>query len=207
MSSSTSTVRIDQKVEGSSHGLKPFVMILLGLAVLSFIGAFIQNLPVGEKETFTFDPDGNTEPREFTVDEAHSVYTVAVTQSPSGLPDNRGWSDISVLITGRNDETVLSFGSDFWRASGYDEGHWSETKNRYEMNTVFPVKGTYRLDIESVSEPKGYEQPVTVELRQQRGSTIPLIVLGVVSLLGGIGLGIYDNRKAVGEALRNIELE
>jgi hypothetical protein len=207
MSSPTSTIRIDRQVEGSTHGLKPYVMILLGLAVLSFIGAFIQGMSVGEEKSFTFHPDGDPEPREFTVEEPNTVHTITVSQSPAGLPDNRGWSDVSVRVTGRNDETVLSFGSDFWRASGYDEGHWSETKSRYEMNTVFPVPGTYRLGIENVSEPAGYERPVTVQLREQRGSTIPLLVLGVIALLGGIGLGVYDNRQAVTEALQGAAID
>lgn len=207
MPHSTSTIQIHRDIEGPAHGLKPFVMILLGLAVLCFLAAFYQKRAIGEKQTFRFDPAATAESQTFTVTDPHTIYTVSVYQSTAGLATNRDWSDVSIRIEGRKGDKVLAFGSDFWKASGYDDGPWSENKNRYEMNTVFPVAGTYTLHVEHNSNPPNYHRPIGVELQRQRGSTIPLMVLGVIALLGGIVLGLYDNRQAVGEALQNVEFD
>lgn len=193
--------RIHSNLEDPSSGLKPYAMLLIALSILCFIGAFIQNLRAGKTETFTFDPQLVDQVETLEVTGRNAVYVFDVSQNPNGLPDNSGWSDVSINVRTQNGETILSFGSDFWRASGYDDGPWSEKKSEYSMKVVFPVPATYQLSIESSSSPSNYNQPVKLKATPQRGSTLPFLLLGVPALLGGIALGYWANREAVNQIL------
>jgi hypothetical protein len=192
---------IDPEIESAGHGLTPYALILIGLSLLCFIGAFISNLGAGDKQTFRFSPESENQVEHLKVTKPNSIFQVEVRQSPGILPDNSGWSDVSINIQTPKGEPLIAFGSDFWRASGYDEGRWSETKSKYTMKVTFPLIGTYPVSIESSSSPPNYNQPVTVEFEPRRGSTIPMLLLGVPALLIGIGLGYYSNQNAVKEKL------
>jgi hypothetical protein len=195
--------QIDPEVESSGRGLTPYALILIGFSILCILGAYLQNLGEGSAQSFSFDPADEDQVKSLEVTEPNTVFLVEVSQSTSGLPDNKGWSDISVNVQSPDGSTLIAFGSDFWRASGYDEGHWSEQKNRYSMKVTFPIPGSYPVSIESASSPPDYDRPVSVKFEPRRGSTIPLLILGIPSLLAGIGLGYYANRQAVNEALAN----
>ncbi len=171
--------------------------------MLCFLGAYQQSTSAGSPQSFTFDPSIENQVKQLKVTEPNTVFLVKVSQSPNGLPNNHGWSDISVNIESPDGTNLISFGNDFWRASGYDEGAWSEQKNSYNMKVTFPIVSTYPVRIESASSPPSYGQPVTVKFVPRRGSTIPLLVLGIPALLTGIGLGYYANRNAVNTAIAN----
>jgi len=191
----------ERQIEHSSYGLTPYALVLLALSVICFIGAAIQNGENGTAETFKFSPEQSDQEETLRVKEANSIYAVTVRQSPSQLPNNKGWSDVAVVVRSNTGEQVLSFGGDFWRASGYSDGHWSETKSSYTMKTTFPVKGDYKVSIESSSSQPSYNQPVTVRFEPRNGSTLPLLLLGVPALIIGVFLGYWSNHRAVNEKL------
>lgn len=187
-------------IEHSTYGVMPYALILIALSLICFIGAFIQNTKAGKTQTFTFTPEEPGQVQTLKVDKPDTVYAVTVRQSPSGLAENRGWSDVSIIIrSGKGDkgDQLLSFGGDFWRASGYDEGPWSETKNSYTMKATFPHKGEYPVSIESSSSEGSYNQPVRVTFEPRKGSTLPLLILGIPALLAGVIMGYIANRHAV----------
>jgi len=201
----------DADIEHSKYGWTPYALILIGLSVLCFVGAFIQNAKAGQSQTFTFEPENPEQVATLEVKKPDTVYAVTVSQSPSGLANNQGWSDVSIIVRSQKGDQLLSFGGDFWRASGYDEGRWSETKSSYTMKATFPLKGEYPVSIESSSSTGSYNKPVTVIFEPRRGSTLPLLILGIPALIIGVIMGYISNRHIVSDKLsewsENIEFE
>lgn len=191
----------ESEIEHSSYGLTPYALILIALSLLCFIGTSIQGAKAGKAQTFTFTPGNPEQVETLEVEQPRTIYAVTVSQSPSGLSNNKGWSDVAIIVRSEKGEQLLSFGGDFWRASGYDEGAWSETKSSYTMKATFPLKGSYEVSIESSSSEDSYKQPVKVAFEPRRGSTLPLLILGIPALLIGVGMGYYSNRHAVSEKL------
>lgn len=200
-SNSTYSRSSDPDIEHSTYGWTPYALILIALSVLCFIGASIQNGKGGKSQSFTFEPGNPEQVATLKVDQSDAVYAVTVRQSPSGLANNKDWSDVSIIVRSPKGDQLLSFGGDFWRASGYDEGRWSETKNSYTMKAAFPLKGEYPVSIESASSTGSYNQPVYVSFEPRRGSTLPLLILGIPALLVGVLLGYISNRHVVNEKL------
>ncbi|MBC2603372.1 hypothetical protein [Puniceicoccus vermicola] len=194
---------IDPDIESSSRGLTPYSMVLIGFSMLCFLGAFYMSLGAGAVQSFTFNPGEEKQIEQLNVKEPNTVFLVDVSQSTSGLTNNKGWSDVSVNVGSPEGSNLMAFGSDFWRASGYDDGPWSEKKNSFDMKVTFPIVGKYPVSIESASSPPNYNKPVLVRFEPKRGSTIPFFVFGVVALLVGIVMGYYANREAVNTAIAN----
>lgn len=188
-------------IKHSTYGWTPYALILIALSVLCFIGASIQNAQSGKEQSFTFEPETAEQAATLEVKQPNTVYAVTVYQSTSSLAVNKGWSDVSVIVRSKKGEKLLSFGGDFWRASGYDGGHWSETKNRYTMKVAFPHHGDYEVSIESSSSSGSYDKPVNISFEPRRGSTIPLLLLGIPALIAGVIMGYVSNRHVVNEKL------
>ena len=191
------------EIQNSTYGWTPYALILIALSILCFIGAFIQNGNAGKVQSFTFNPGEAEEVSILEVERPNTIYAISVYQSTSGLKVNQDWSDVSVTVRSEKDDRLMSFGSDFWRASGYDDGAWSETKNRYTTKATFPLKGQYKVSIESNSSKTSYNQPVSVTFQPRRGSTIPLLVLGIPALIAGVLMGYLSNRHLVKEKLED----
>ena len=200
-SNSTYSRSSDADIEHSTYGWTPYALILIALSVLCFIGASIQNGKAGKSQSFTFEPENPDQVSTLKIDRADVVYAVTVRQSPSGLANNKGWSDVAIIVRSPKGDQLLSFGGDFWRASGYDEGRWSETKNSYTMKATFPLKGDYAVTTESSSSTGAYNQPVYVSFEPRRGRTLPLLILGIPALIIGVIMGYLSNRHVVSEKL------
>ena len=48
-------------------------------------------------------------------------------------------------------QSLFSFGEELWHETGYDEGHWREQNNAFNMDITFPNPGTYYIRFSSES--------------------------------------------------------
>lgn len=197
------TNRYRSRASSNSEDRNPtaYAMVLLVFALCCFGAALYFNFRAGDIRQFEFNVGNRDEERTLSVDRVNTVYLVEVRQPTNGLADNTDWSAVAVEVTSPDGETLMSFGGEFWRASGYDEGPWSEQKSDYTMRVVFPLAGEYRVGIESESNRETYFNPVTVRFIPKQGSSVPFVVLGVLGLIGGVGIGFIGNRDQVNRAL------
>ena len=191
----------ESEIEHSSYGMTPYALILIALSVICFVGASIQNAKAGKGQAFTFAPNAAEQVATLKVEKPNTIYAVTVSQSPTGLANNSGWSDVAIIVRSEKGGQLLSFGGNFWRASGYDEGPWSEKKGSYTMKATFPIKGDYIVSTESSSSHPSYKQQIKVNFEPRRGSSLPLLILGIPALLVGVCMGYISNRRAVSEKL------
>lgn len=112
-----------------------------------------------------------------------AVYEVSIA---SPLPVN-SWSFVEGEILDAQKEYLFSFGKELWHETGYDsDGAWRESDNSYSMKVTFPKPGQYYLNLKT--EGSHITDTVQVTISKKRGSTIPHIVFGIVTLLIGIML-------------------
>jgi hypothetical protein len=200
-SSSSYRSRASSRSQPEESNSAAYAMILLVFALCCFAAALYFNFRAGEVKSFEFTMANRDEVQTLAVEKPDTVYLVEVRQPTNGLAENQDWSAVAVEVLTPTDETLLSFGGEFWRASGYDEGYWSEQKSDYTMKVVFPVAGEYRVGIETESNRETYFNPVSVKFIPKRGSSLPFVVLGVAGLIAGVGIGYFGNRNQVNEAM------
>ena len=176
--------------------MKQMAILLAIFSLICLITAFVFNMPQGKVHHFEFKPsaDGNIQPQRFDVERDNQVYSVKFSQSVNRLRVNEDWSNVDITIETEEGQVITSFGGDFWRASGYDEGHWSETKNQNNMKITIRHKGTYFLDVDLSSNRSRFDAKLSVKLIPKRASSLPFTVLGTVALIIAIALGYFEQK-------------
>jgi hypothetical protein len=185
-------------VDGENKsGMKQEAIILAFFSLICLITAFVFNMRQGQVHTFKFklSTDGTTAPQRFEVERDNQVYLVKFSQSVRSLRENKDWVNADIAIETEDGQVITSFGGDFWRASGYDEGPWSETKNQNYMNTTIRHKGIYFLDVELSSNLSQLNAELSVQLIPKRASSLPFIALGVAALIIAIVIGYFEQKS------------
>jgi hypothetical protein len=182
---------------GNNFGIKQMPVILAVFSLICLTTAFVFNLQKGEVRTFTFkpSPDGTTQPQRFEVERDNQVYLVKYSRPVSRLQENKDWVNADITIETEDGKVITSFGGDFWRASGYDEGYWSETKSQNDIKVTIRHKGTYFLDVDLSSSRSRLDAELSVKLIPKRASALPFTVLGSFALIIAIGLGYYEQKS------------
>ncbi|MFT4927898.1 MAG: hypothetical protein ACI8WB_004012 [Phenylobacterium sp.] len=134
----------------------------------------------------------------FTVDEAKSSYQINVSQYPLQVG---AWNAVDIEVLDANKQYVFGFGDELWRETGYDEGHWDESKNDVEMRMHFEKAGQYYLSISAQSNMTlDDRQRYMITIEQQRGSDVALWLLKWAALVLGSFLLLYRFRDKLGES-------
>lgn len=114
-----------------------------------------------------------------------SVYEITVYQPISWDGE---WSHISGELLDEKKEYLIGFGDEFWKESGYDsEGHWSESKTKYDSKLTIPKKGIYYFKFVG-EKSKRVNSNIYVTIEQKRASALPSFAFGILSLIVGIFL-------------------
>ena len=191
--------------KAASSFLNTAAVLLLCFAVICFATAFFFNLSKPGIQSYTFKPSAPEKAETLVVPKDNTVYRVEVFQSIGNLAANRDWSAVSIEVTSEEGDSIVNFGGEFWNASGYDDGYWSETKNRYTMKVTFPIAGTYLINCEAESSVTNFNGEITVRFLPKRGSATPFFILGILTFLGGIAMGYFSNAAAVNSSLSKLE--
>ena len=123
--------------------------------------------------------------------ESYQVQIVA-----SGIP-NQGWSFVQGEVLNAQKQYLFSFGDELWHESGYDDGPWDEQHNSFDINVDFPQPGTYYLRLKFESKGSSHPSSVTVRIIRKRGSYIPHLWFGLITLIIGIILNEVKNRSII----------
>ncbi len=124
-----------------------------------------------------------------------------------------GWSYLEAELLDQDENYLFGFGDEMWAESGYDEGHWHEEDNDYDLYVTIPERGTYYLAFTGQVGTQGsaiatkvpdqvvWDFRVTVD--RKSASTLPFWMAGIFGLLCGIlmweiATGVL--RKAAAEA-------
>ena len=108
---------------------------------------------------------------------------------------------IEVNVLDKNKNYLFGFGDSMWHESGYDdEGRWEESKTKYSMDITFKDAGEYYFEVKSERN-DGQGNAILLNIVKERGSNVPFITLGVISLLAAllahyVGGTIKDNKKS-----------
>ena len=181
----------------NKSGMKQEAIILAFFSLICLTTAFVFNMRQGQVHSFKFKPslDGTTVPQRFEVERDNQVYLIKFSRPVGSLRENQDWANADITIKTEEGQVITSFGGDFWRASGYDEGYWSEKKNKNHMNTTIRHKGIYFLDVELSSSRSHFDAELSVQLIPKRASALPLTVLGVVALIIAIVIGYFEQKS------------
>ena len=107
----------------------------------------------------------------------------------------QSWSNVEGQVLDSNKKYLFSFGKELSLYSGYDsEGSWTERNDNYDINVTFPKPGTYYLQF--LTESDRYKTPyqLQVKVSKKRGSSIPHMWFGIITLIIGIILNEIRNR-------------
>ena len=179
-------------------------LVLIGFSILCFVTSWWFSFDQGKAIQFRTSFMGSPVGHPFKVPEDNSVYLATISQSSANLADNSGWSDIEIEIMDQEEETLFSFGGDIWRASGYDEGHWAENKNKFKMKFTIPLKGDYLIGVKAennAGRAHNFNAPISVNIQPKVASSLPLMITGIFAFIGGIIIGYINNKKAINETL------
>jgi hypothetical protein len=136
-----------------------------------------------------------------TVEGHHEVYEISIA---APLPAN-SWAFVEgeVLDAGKN--YLFSFGKELWHETGEDyEGVWVESDTHYVMKITLPELGQYYLNLKT--QGGYYPRTLDVVISKKRGSIIPHMVFGIVTILIGILLNEIQN-ETLSRTLRETTYE
>lgn len=102
------------------------------------------------------------------------------------------WVFIEGELLDAQQNYLMGFGSELWHETGYDDGPWDETDNNYNLNLTIPEAGEFYLNFKTQGEPR--PERIEVNIRRTRGSAIPHLIFGVVTLLAGLVMNEIANR-------------
>ena len=163
---------------------------IIMFGILSLFTALFFDASGGAASSFELSGAGEIGPIEVTED--NTVLQVLVRLPVRQIQDTYGYGDAPngwAVVTGEllsaNKDTLFSFSDELWAESGYDEGHWTEIKNNYDLKLTVPAKGTYYMymDIESKDLELG---TLGVRVDRMVGSTVPHFAAGFLGLLLGL---------------------
>ena len=134
----------------------------------------------------------------FTVDDPASTYQISVQQRSIAL---KVWNAVDIDVLDAEKNYLFSFGEEFWHESGYDDGHWDETKSQMVMKVHFEKAGVYFLAVSAESNAASeYGNGYYIAVKRSRGSSLAFKWLGIISLALGVLCLIYRYREMFTES-------
>jgi hypothetical protein len=125
------------------------------------------------------------------VKDNNTPYTIKV-RNPVAL---NKWSNIEVDVLDKDKKVLFSFGDGMWNERGRDaDGAWAESKKEFSIDVTFKKAGQYFLNIKSERN-DGAGSNITVIAIQKRGSKVPFMALGIISLLIAFAFYKYEEHK------------
>ncbi|CAN7668849.1 hypothetical protein ASC89_27510 [Devosia sp. Root413D1] len=112
----------------------------------------------------------------------------------ANLPVN-SWVFIEGELLDARQNYLMGFGSELWHETGYDDGPWDETDNNYNLNLTIPEAGEFYLNFKTQGELR--PERIEVNIRRTRGSNIPHLIFGIVTLLAGLVMNEIANRTVM----------
>ena len=166
------------------------VFIIFGL--LSLLTSWIYSMETEQIANTSFRPYGNSASAELgplNIRKINEVYRISIHANLA----SQSWSNIDGQVLNSNKQYLFSFGKELSSYSGRDaDGTWTELENDYSMNVTFPKPGTYYLTFSTESD----RQPSSVKIKvsKKRGSSLPHLWFGILTLIIGIVLNEVRNR-------------
>lgn len=174
-------------------------MALIAFAVLSFITALGFNITTGGGLAQTLPPEGGIL-GPIQVDKNRAVYQITVAQN---INRDGQWNHVEGAVLDVKKNHLFSFGEEFWKESGYDDGGaWTERKTDYTIKVTLQ-KGSYYLGFDAENVGPGASQ-IHVIAKPKSGSAVPFFTAGVIALI----LGVIVNEMAsgsIGKGLRKFD--
>ena len=103
----------------------------------------------------------------------------------------QAWSTIAGEVVDARDNTLFSFNEELWSESGIDsDGPWTEKKNTYNLSITFTRPGEYFIEFD-VESSLNQQQPISVQARRKRGSSIPYMVIGGLAIIIGLLISMF----------------
>ncbi len=122
-----------------------------------------------------------------TVAKDNQVLLIEVKQRLNGL----GWSYVNGEMLDAEQEFLFGFGYELWHETGYDEGHWDEQENNYDIKVTVPKKGTYFASFDTEQQPGvPIGGDINVKITPKLGSAVPHFAAGLLLLVFGLMLAI-----------------
>ena len=116
------------------------------------------------------------------------------------LPANT-WAFLEGEVLDAEKEYLFSFGKEIWHETGRDsDGAWQEADLDYTMKVTFPQPGVYYLKLKTNGSHDVTSIGVTISKR--RGSSLPHLVFGIVTLQIGLVLYELQNKTLATLAMR-----
>ncbi|MFQ5588469.1 MAG: hypothetical protein ACE5F7_06485 [Nitrospiria bacterium] len=174
---------------------------LLVFAVLCFVTALGFNITTGSLISELLPPAGGVV-GPIRVEKDRSVYHINVAQN---VGRDGVWNQVTGEVLDENKNPLFSFGEEFWKESGYDDGgRWSEQKTDYDIKITLQ-KGSYFLGLNSENQHASLSQ-VRVTVKKKGGSAVPFFTAGVIALI--IGVIVNEMAKgSIGRGLKGMDSE
>ncbi|MCA9629720.1 MAG: hypothetical protein KC766_18725 [Myxococcales bacterium] len=164
---------------------------LLGLLTFAFgvicmLTSLYFTFDAGKAVRGSFGPEGGTV-GPFQTTEDNQVLEIDFRQHINGY----GWAYISGEIEDAEQEPLLGFGGEAWHEQGYDDGHWDEREEEFELKVTVPEKGTYYAAFEVEQQPNSpVGGQMDVSITPKAGSAVPHFAAGLFGLILGVVLGV-----------------
>ncbi len=165
------------------------IVLLIFAVIFLFTSAIFHGCKADKVIRETLPPTGGLV-GPIKVKEDKSVYLIEVEQD---IRRDFDWSSISGELLDANKEYIFGFGKEFWKESGYDEGHWTEKVTNYEMKITLPTRGTYYFNFE-VEKALGVNTNVIVKISRKYASSLPFFWFGILFLIVGVAIGLINNK-------------
>lgn len=158
---------------------------LLVFAALSFVTAFVAQLPANERRIWLASGE-TSEP--ITISERNTLLNVTVAQRLA----TDSWSFPELQLLDADKEYLFSFGDELWYETGRDsDGPWVEHHTTYGLDVRVPEPGIYHLAMQI----DGAQVPVLVTFGRLHMSFLPHFWAAVVALGAGLVLAISANAQ------------
>ncbi len=160
---------------------KQAAMALIAFALLSFVSALFFNVTTGGEISKVLPPKGGIV-GPIAIDKDRTVLQITVAQD---IRSDGAWNQVEGAVLDEQKNHLFSFGEEFWKESGYDDGgSWTESKTDYTIKVLLQ-RGTYYLGFqaEQVNQVTGSIQIIA---KKKGGSAVPLFTAGVIALILGV---------------------
>jgi hypothetical protein len=166
------------------------VFIIFGL--LSLLTSWIYSMETEKVANTSFQPYGNGASAELgpiNVRKHNETYSISIKANLA----SQSWSHIEGQVLNSNKQYLFAFGKELSYYSGRDsDGAWTELDNDYSMNVTFPKPGTYYLKFNTESDRT--PSNIVVKVSKKRGSSLPHLWFGILTLIIGIVMNEIRNR-------------
>lgn len=173
--------------------------VFIIFSLLSLLTAWIYSMETEKVASTSFQPYGNGTAAELgpiNVRKHNETYSITIKANLA----SQSWSHIEGQVLNSDKQYLFAFGKELSYYSGRDsDGSWTELENDYSMNVTFPKPGTYYLKFSTESDKA--PKKVKVSVSKKRGSSLPHLWFGILTLIIGIVLNEVKNRT-IGKHLR-----